>query len=53
MQFGFFLDFTITAKNQEYSVAGLEWKCDENICGLTGLHSQTQVPAGPVVNRMV
>jgi hypothetical protein len=50
---GAFIDFTIIAKNQEYSVAGLEWGHDENICGLTELHSQTSVPAGAVVNRTV
>jgi len=50
---GLFIDFTIIAKNQEYSVGGLEWEHHENICYLTGLHTQTSFPAGALVNRTV
>lgn len=49
----FIIEFTIIAKNQEYSVGGLEWEHEENISGLTRLHTQTSAPAGAVVNRTV
>jgi hypothetical protein len=52
---GLFIDFTIIAKNQDYSVGGLEWEHHENICGLSGQQEMmlASSPAGAVVNRMV